>query len=138
MAAREAHKKRAEPEAAGSISLQIGKWLRFQSLVAIVLALVLLMIGPIAAYSSLFGSLAAFVPALFFAALVGRKIGSDSAAFLQAAVIGEAVKLLLIAVICMAVFLWIEPLAAGWFFAGMIAVIIAGWIGLFAGLNSGQ
>ena len=138
MAAREAHNKRAEQEAAGVISLQIGKWLRTQSLVAIALALALLILGPVAAYSSLFGSLAAFIPALFFAAFTGRKIGSDSAAFLQAAVIGEVVKLLLIAVICMVVFLWVEPLAAGWFFAGMIAVIIAGWIGLFAGLNSGE
>jgi ATP synthase protein I len=136
MAAREAHEKRAEQAAAGAISLKIGKWLRIQTLVAMVLALVLLSIGPIAAYSSLFGSLAAFIPALFFAAFVGRKIGSDSAAFLQAAVIGEALKLLLIALICMAVFLWVEPLAAGWFFAGMIVVIIAGWIGLFSGLNS--
>jgi hypothetical protein len=62
---------------------------------------------------------------------VARKFGSDSAAFLRAAVVGEGVKLLLIALICMAVFLWVEPLAAGWFFTGMIAVILAGYLCLF-------
>jgi F0F1-type ATP synthase assembly protein I len=138
MAARAAHRKRADPEAAGAASLHIGRWLRIQSLVAVALAAVLLAAGPIAAYSSLFGSLAAFLPALLFTAFVGREIGSDSAAFLRAAVVGEAVKLLLVAAICTAVFVWVEPLSAGWFFAGMIAVMVAGWIGLITGLKSGE
>ena len=136
MAAREAQKTRADQEAAEAVSLQIGKWLKTQSMAAVALALALLAVGPLAAYSSLLGSLAAFLPALFFGAFVGRKIGSDSAAFLQAAVIGEAVKLLLIALICTAVFLWVSPLAPGWFFTGMIVVIVAGWIGLYAGLKT--
>ena len=138
MAARQAQKTRADQEAAGAVSLQIGKWLVMQSLAAIALAAALLAVGPLAAYSSLLGSLAAFIPALFFGAFVGRKIGPDSAAFLQAAVIGEVVKLFLIAAICTAVFVSVEPLAAGWFFAGMIVVILAGWIGLFAGLKTGE
>jgi len=35
-------------------------------------------------------------------------------------------------------FRWVDPLAPGWFFAGMILVIIAGWAGLYRGLNSGN
>jgi ATP synthase protein I len=115
----------------------ISKWLRTQSLAAVVLALLLIPVGHLAAISSILGSLAAFVPAVFFALIAGRKIGAGSAAFLQAAVIGEALKLLLTALICMAVFSWVHSLAPVWFFAGMIAVIMAGWIGLFRGLNSG-
>ena len=32
--------------------------------------------------------------------------------------------------ICVAVFVWVKPLAAGWFFGGMGAVLLAGWAGL--------
>jgi F0F1-type ATP synthase assembly protein I len=116
----------------------IGRWLRAQVLAAAGLALVLAPLGVVAVYSSMLGSLAAFVPALFFAVFAGRRIGSDSAAFLQAAVVGEALKLVLTALICMVVFILVEPLAAGWFFSGMILVIVSGWIGLFRGLNSGD
>ena len=104
--------------------------MRVQSLVSMVLALVLLAVSPVAAYSSMFGSLAAFIPALVFALIVARSFGSDSAAFLRAAVIAEVGKLLLTALICIVVFIWVKPLAAGWFFAGMGAVIFAGWMGL--------
>ena len=100
--------------------------LRVQALTGMVMAIALVAVSPLAGYSSLFGSLAAFIPALVFAALVAGKIGNDSVAFLRAAVIGEAAKLLLTALICIVVFLWVNPLAAGWFFGGMIAVIFAG------------
>ena len=110
---------------------RIKQSLRAQSLTAIALSVALLLINPVAAYSSMFGSLAAFIPALVFAALVAGKIGSDSSAFLRAAVMGEAVKLILTGVICAVVFVWIDPLAAGWFFAGMIIVIFIGYFGLY-------
>jgi len=109
------------------------RWLRVQSLVAIALAIALLAVGPVAAYSSMFGSLAAFLPALLFALIVAPRFGGDSSAFLRAAVIAEGAKWLLTALLCVAVFVWVEPLAAGWFFAGMIAVFVAGWLGLFLG-----
>lgn len=112
----------------------VRRGLRYQSLVALAIAGTLAVAaGPVECYSALFGSLAAFVPAWVFAGLVARKFGGDSAAFLRAAVIAEGVKLLLIALICMAVFLWVEPLAAGWFFTGMIAVILTGYLHLFLG-----
>jgi F0F1-type ATP synthase assembly protein I len=107
------------------------RWLRVQSLVAMALAIALLAFSPVAAYSSIFGSLAAFLPALLFALIVAPRFGNDSSAFLRAAVLAEVVKWLVTALLCIAVFVWVEPLAAGWFFTGMIAVFVAGWLGLF-------
>lgn len=114
--------------------LMIRRGLRLQALAGLILTGVLMVAAsPVAAYSSLFGSLAAFIPALIFSAIVAGKLGNDSAAFLRAAVVGEVVKLLFVALICMAVFLWVRPLAAGWFFAGMILVILIGHFGLIFG-----
>jgi ATP synthase protein I len=93
-----------------------------------VLAAGLMLIGPVAAYSSMFGSLAAFLPSLAFAMLVAPKIGPDSATFLRAVMIGEALKLMVTGLICILVFVYVKPLAAGWFFAGMILGIISGRI----------
>jgi F0F1-type ATP synthase assembly protein I len=104
--------------------------LRIQSLAAVTLALLSLLAGPVEAYSSLFGSLAAYVPGLLFAVLVMRKLGGNSVDFLRTAVIAEFGKLVLTGVLCAVVFIWVKPLAAGFFFLGMIGVLIAGWIGL--------
>ena len=108
----------------------ISRSLRIQSLAALLLAGGLLLLGQVAAYSSMFGSLAAYIPALFFALVVTPKFGPDSAAFLRTAVIAEVVKILLTALICMAVFVLVKPLAAGWFFTGMAVVIFSGRLGL--------
>jgi ATP synthase protein I len=93
------------------------------------LALLSLLAGPVAAYSSMFGSLAAFLPSLFYTVLVMRKLGGDSTAFLRTAVLGEFGKLVLTGVLCAAAFIWVKPLAAGFFFLGMIGVIVANWFG---------
>lgn len=108
----------------------LARSLRVQSLLSVLLAGGLLLVSPVAAYSSLFGSLAAFIPAVFFASIVARKFGPDSAAFLRTAVMAEAGKILLTVLICAAAFVWVRPLAAGWFFAGMILVMISGWLSL--------
>ena len=104
--------------------------LRIQSLVALVFAALSFLAGPVAAYSSLFGSLAAYLPGLFFTVLVMRKMGGDSAAFLRTAALAEFGKLALTGVLCAAVFSWVKPLAAGFFFLGMIGVLAASWFGL--------
>ena len=105
--------------------------LRIQSLAAVSLALLSLLAGgPVAAYSSLFGSLAALVPSLVFTVIVLRKLGGDSAAFLGTAVLAEFGKLVLTGLLCAAVFIWVKPLAAGFFFLGMIGGLIANWVGL--------
>jgi F0F1-type ATP synthase assembly protein I len=106
------------------------KSLRIQSLVALALVLVSLLAGPVAAYSSLFGSLAVYLPGLLFTVMVMRKLGSDSTTFLRTAVLAEFGKLTLTAVLCAVVFIWVKPLAPGFFFLGMIGVLVAGWIGL--------
>ena len=95
-----------------------------------VLALLSYLAGPVAAYSSLFGSLSVFLPGLVFTILVLRKIGGDSAAFLRTAMLAEFGKLALTGVLCAVVFIYVKPLAAGFFFLGMIGVLIANWIGL--------
>jgi len=104
--------------------------LRIQSLATVVLALVSLLAGPVAAYSSLFGSLAALVPSALFTVIVLRKMGESSAAFLGTAVLAEFGKLVLTGLLCAAVFIWVKPLAAGFFFLGMIGALVANWVGL--------
>jgi F0F1-type ATP synthase assembly protein I len=104
--------------------------LRVQSLTALTLALLALLAGPVAAYSSFFGSLAAYIPNVLFAVLVLRKVGGDSAEFLRVAVLAEFGKLALTGLLCAMVFIWVKPLAAGFFFLGMIGVLIANWAGL--------
>ena len=108
----------------------ISRGLRIQSIASLLLAGGLLLLGPVAAYSSMFGSLAAFIPALFFALVVTPKFGPDSVAFLRTAVMAEVGKILLTALICAVVFIWVKPLAAGWFFTGMAVVIFSGRLGL--------
>ena len=114
----------------------VSRSLRIQSIVALILAGGLLLIGPVAAYSSMFGSLSAYLPALFFAMVIVPKFGSDSATFLRAAAIAEVAKIFLTGLLCAAVFIWVKPLSPGWFFAGMAAVIFSGRFGLL--LKTGQ
>jgi F0F1-type ATP synthase assembly protein I len=113
-----------------STGTNVARSLRVQSLVMVLLAIVLVLVSPVAAYSSLFGGLAVYLPGLMFAFLVVRKIGDDSAAFLGTAAVAEFGKLMLTGVLCAVVFIWVKPLAAGYFFLGMISVLIAGWVGL--------
>ena len=103
---------------------------RMQSIVAVALALGLLLVGPVAAYSSLCGSLAVYVPGMLFAVLVVRKLGADSSSFLRTAVLAEFGKLLLSGLLCALVFIWVRPLSPQWFFAGMLTGLVAGWVGL--------
>ena len=104
--------------------------LRTQTLVALVLAMGLLLLGPVAAYSSMCGSLVVYLPGLLFTLLVARKMGDDSASFLGTAAVAEFGKLLLTGVLCALVFIWVKPLAPMWFFVGMLTVLITSWVGL--------
>lgn len=104
--------------------------LRLQMVVAVTVSMVLLAVGPVVSYSSLCGSLAVYVPAWLFSLLVGRRFGGDSSVFLRTAALAEFGKLALTGVLCAVAFVWVRPLAFGAFFAGMIAVLVAGWIGL--------
>jgi F0F1-type ATP synthase assembly protein I len=106
------------------------KSLRIQFLTALALAALSYLVGPVAAYSSLFGSLAAYLPGFLFTVMVLRRIGSDSVVFLRVAALAEVGKLVLTGILCAVVFIWVKPLAAGFFFLGMIGVLIANWVGL--------
>jgi len=108
----------------------LARSLRIQSLTGILLALLMLLAGPVAAYSSLFGSLAVYLPGYVFTVLVMRRMGGDSAVFLRTAALAEFSKLVLTGILCAVVFILVKPLAAGFFFLGMISVLIASWIGL--------
>ena len=109
---------------------KLARSLRIQSLTAMVVALLMLMVSPVAAYSSLFGGLAVYLPAMLFTVLLMRKIGGDSAAFLGTAALAEFGKLTLTGLLCALVFIFVKPLAAGFFFLGMLSVLIASWVGL--------
>jgi len=104
--------------------------LRLQTAVAVVLAAGLLFVGPVAAYSSLCGSLAVYLPGLLFTVLVARRLGSDSSVFLRTAALAEFGKLFLTGLLCALVFIWVKPLAPGWFFTGMLLVLATSWVGL--------
>lgn len=106
------------------------KSLRIQSLVALGLALLSLMAGPVAAASSFFGSLCVYIPGLVFTLMVMRKLGGDTGAFLRTAAIAEFGKLALTGILCAVVFIYVKPLAPGFFFLGMIGVLAASWAGL--------
>lgn len=123
----------AASEAAAGIPRLVQKLrsgLRIQSLVSLALAAVLLAVGPVAATSSLLGSLSAYLPGLMFTVLTVRKLGGDSAAFLRTAALAEIGKLLLTGALCAMVFIYVDPLAPGFFFLGMIVTLAAGWVAL--------
>lgn len=109
--------------------------LRIQSLVSLGLVLLLLLAGPLAAVSSLLGSLAVYLPGLMFTVLTTRKLGGDTGAFLRTAALAEFGKLLLIGALCAAVFIFVKPLAPGYFFLGMMVTLVAGWVALMAAFS---
>ena len=111
-----------------SIEAGLARSPKIQFLVVVLLALALLLVSPVAAYSSLFGGLTVYLPGLIFSLLVSRKIGGDSTAFLGTAALAEFGKLVLTGLLCAVVFIWIKPLAAGYFFLGMITALVASWI----------
>lgn len=104
--------------------------LRIQSLAGIALTVLALVAGPVAAYSTMAGALAVYLPGLIFTLVVARRIGGDSATFLRTAALAEFSKLALTGLLCALVFIYVKPLAAGFFFLGMIGVLIASWTGL--------
>lgn len=104
--------------------------LRIQSLISLALAVALLLVGPVAATSSLLGSLAVYLPGLMFTVLTARKLGGDTGAFLRTATLAEFGKLLFMAALCAAIFVFVEPLAPGFFFLGMMVTLIVGWVAL--------
>ena len=134
------HPENAAKAAVGDISLVVSRLksgLRIQSLVSLALAMLLLTVNGVAAMSSLLGSLAVYVPGLMFTVLTVRKLGGDTAAFLRTATLAELGKLLLTGALCAAVFIFVKPLAAGFFFLGMLFTLVVGWAMLIRAFHQG-
>jgi F0F1-type ATP synthase assembly protein I len=112
--------------------------LRVQSLISLALAALLLAVSPVAATSSLLGSLAVYLPGLMFTVVTARRLGGDTAAFLRTAMLAEFGKLLLTGVLCALVFVFVKPLAPGFFFLGMIVTLAVGWAMLVRAFNQPQ
>lgn len=82
--------------------------------------------GIVSAYSALLGGLAAVVPNTFLALrLSAPRRDAGAGALLRAAYAGEAGKLALTAAAFVAVFVLVEPLAAGALFAGFVGAQLA-------------
>ena len=118
--------KTAPPQPVPNLALS----LRIQSMTGISLAVLALLAGPVAAYSVLAGSLAVYLPGLLFTVVVARRMGGETAVFLRTVALAELSKLALTGVLCALVFIYVKPLAAGFFFLGMIGSLIASWVGL--------
>ncbi len=99
-----------------------------QLLVTLAVALVLWILqGLIAGYSGLLGGLVALIPNSYFAFRVYRYSGARSArAIVTEFYSGEAGKLILTAVLFIAVWLAVKPLVVAAVFGGYIAVLATG------------
>ncbi len=108
----------------------------WQALMAVVVALAMLAINTVAAYSALLGGLICVIPNAWFASRLLLKAGrGDSRAFLRAAYVGEAVKLIMTAALFALVFVRVKPLHAPALFIGFAACILMNWIGLIFRLD---
>lgn len=88
-------------------------------------------LGHVAGYSALLGSLVSFLPNAFLAArLAAPRRQPGARPLLHAAYIGEAGKLALTVLLFSIVFALVRPLAAGPFFTGFIVTVFAPALGL--------
>ena len=99
-----------------------------QLIVALAVALVLWVFqGLIAGYSGLLGGLVALIPNSYFAFRVYRYSGARSARAIVGEIYsGEAGKLILTAVLFIAVWLAVKPLVVAAVFVGYLAVLATG------------
>jgi len=83
------------------------------------------------AKSAFLGGLVVIIPYMYFAARMKPVLGnSDSGSFLRAIAIAEVGKLILTAVCCAVVFVWVKPLNGLSFFACMTLVYFIGHMSL--------
>lgn len=106
------------------------------SVIQIVFTLVIsvtlwLALDVVSAKSALLGGMVVIIPYLYFAARMQPLLGkSDSGKFLRAIAIAEIGKLILTAVCCAVVFVWVKPLSGLAFFASMVVVYFSGHMSL--------
>lgn len=92
-----------------------------------------LFVGKIAAWSVLAGGLICVIPNAYFAWRAFRYRGARAAReILRSFYQGEAVKFVLTAVLFALVFVWLKPLSPLALFVGFIGTQIFGWVGSLA------
>lgn len=107
----------------------VKRLLLVQLLVAILFPLVLLPFGTIAALSAAAGGLASLIPNLYFAYRAFQFSGARSAQkILRSFYAGEAVKIVLTALIFALCFKYLKTLNVGALFGGFIMVQLAVWL----------
>lgn len=89
-------------------------------------------LGCLSGYSFLLGALTSIVPSVYMAWRVfGRKKVMPAREAVKSFYRGEAGKLVLTALLLSLVFIFVEPLAAGSFFAGFVLAILSHWLSPF-------
>ncbi len=89
-------------------------------------------LGCLSAYSFLLGALASILPSVYMAWRVfGQKKVMPAREVVKSFYRGEAGKLVLTALLLSLVFVFVEPLAAGSFFAGFVLAILSHWLSPF-------
>ncbi len=115
--------------ARSSHRLVVVRLLRTQLTITLLLPLVLLPFGTIAAVSAAAGGIACLVPNAYFASRAFRYSGARSAMLiLNSFYSGQAMKLLLTALIFTLIFNYLKPLNAGALFGGFVLVQSVIWI----------
>lgn len=108
--------------------LVIKRLLLTQLAIAILFPLVLLPLGTVAAMSAAAGAWACLVPSSYFAYRAFRFSGARSALLiLQSFYSGQAMKLIMTAVIFALIFIYMKPLNVAALFSGFIVVQSALW-----------
>lgn len=109
--------------------LVVVRLLRTQLAITLLLPLVLLPFGTIAAVSAAAGGIACLVPNAYFASRAFRYSGARSTMLiLNAFYSGQAMKLLLTALIFTLIFIYLKPLNAGALFGGFVMVQSVIWV----------
>ncbi len=109
--------------------LVVVRLLRTQLAITLLLPLVLIPFGTIAALSATAGGIACLVPNAFFASRAFRYSGARSAPLiLSSFYTGQAMKLLLTALIFSLIFIYLKPLNAGALFGGFVLVQSVIWV----------
>lgn len=107
----------------------IGRWLVFQTLVLVVVALGFLLKSPVAGYSSVLGGLIFLLPNAYFARKAFRYAGARAARQIMSSFYqGEAGKLILCAVLFAMVFKWIKPLDVAALFLTFAIMLVMNWL----------
>lgn len=115
--------------ARSSHRLVVVRLLRTQLAITLLLPLVLLPFGTIAAVSAAAGGIACLVPNAYFASRAFRYSGARSAMLiLNSFYSGQAMKLVLTALIFSLIFIYLKPLNAGALFGGFILVQSVIWV----------